>query len=336
MVTNRKTIWAIRGGKTGEANTLFLQKNFVAIGWIEAGDLSLLAANREAFKQKLTIAYPEDKPGAIPINAGQTFRFVHEVKIGDLVVYPSKVDRQIHIGEITGNFQHLPNISESYPNMRSVKWLRSLPRTHFTQGTIYEINSAMSFFQIKNYADEIYHAVEGKSAPVTEDKTITAVAQNISENTGDFILRKLAQELKGHPFAYFVGHLLEKMGYNTRISPEGADGGIDIIAHKDELGFEPPIIKVQVKSNEGSIGDPVVSALYGKVDRGEFGLIVTLGTFTNQAKNFARNKSNLRLVDGEELIKLILNHYEEFDSSYKGLMPLKRVYVPEPVDLEEN
>ena len=335
MTTNKKTIWAIRGGKTGDANTLFLQKNFVAIGWNETGDLSRLAANREAFKQKLAEAYPDAKPGAIPVNAGQTFRFVHEVKIGDLIVYPSKVDRLIHIGEITGNFQHSPKTDKGYPNMRSVKWLRELPRTHFTQGAIYEINSAMSFFQIKNYADEIYSALEGKSAPVTDDKTITAVAQNISENTGDFILRKLAQELKGHPFAYFVGHLLEKMGYNTRISPEGTDGGIDIIAHKDELGFEPPIIKVQVKSNEGSIGDPVVSALYGKVDRGEFGLIVTLGTFTNQAKNFARNKSNLRLVDGEELVKLILNHYEEFDSSYKGLMPLKRVYVPEPVESED-
>ena len=70
------------------------------------------------------------------------------------------------------------------------------------------------------------------------------------------------------------------MGYRTRVSPEGPDGGIDIVAHKDELGFEPPIIKVQVKSTEGSIGDPMVSALYGKVGAGEFGLMVALGTFT--------------------------------------------------------
>src|SRR6185437_15343795 len=76
----------------------------------------------------------------------------------------------------------------------------------------------------------------------------------------------LAQELKGHPMAHFIGHLLNTMGYRTRVSPEGPDGGIDIIAHKDELGFEPPIIKVQVKSTDkGTIGDPVVSALYGKV-----------------------------------------------------------------------
>ncbi len=29
---------------------------------------------------------------------------------------------------------------------------------------------------------------------------------------------------------------------------------------------------------------------------------------------------------------LILQQYEEFDASYKGLLPLKRVYVPAPLE----
>lgn len=118
----------------------------------------------------------------------------------------------------------------------------------------------------------------------------------------------------------------------TKVSPEGPDGGIDVLAHKDELGFEPPIIKVQVKSGDGSVGDPVVSALYGKVAQTEFGSLVTLSTFTAQARSFARSKSNLRLVDGTELVDLILQHYEQFDSRYKGLLPLKRVYIPEALE----
>jgi restriction system protein len=76
--------------------------------------------------------------------------------------------------------------------------------------------------------------------------------------------------------------------------------------------------------------------LYGKVDNEEFGLLVTLGTFTNQAKNFARNKSNLRLIDGGELVDLIFEYYEHFDSKYKGLLPLKQVYVPEPIASSEE
>jgi restriction system protein len=128
-----------------------------------------------------------------------------------------------------------------------------------------------------------------------------------------------------------VAHLLGVIGYQTRVSPEGPDAGVDIVAHRDELGFEPPIIKVQVKSTEGSVGDPIVSQLYGKTADGEFALVVTLGTFTPQARAFERGKSNLRLLDGNQLVDLIFRHYESFDSRYKGLIPLKRVYVPEPL-----
>jgi restriction system protein len=192
----------------------------------------------------------------------------------------------------------------------------------------------MSLFQIKNYADEYRAVLAGgtEAEPVDQDETVAVVAEGIEENTRDFILKTLAQELKGHPFAHFVANLLKTMGYRTRVSPEGPDGGIDIVAHKDELGFEPPIIKVQVKSGDkGTVGDPTVSSLYGKVGQNEYGMIVTLSTFTTQAINFAKSKTNLRLIDGNELVDLILLHYEEFDSSYKGMLPLRRVYVPEPL-----
>jgi restriction system protein len=61
-----------------------------------------------------------------------------------------------------------------------------------------------------------------------------------------------------------------------------------------------------------------------------------LGTFTTQAQNFAKSKDNLRLIDGEELVGLVLQHYEQFDSRYKGLLPLKRIYIPEAVEKTEG
>jgi restriction system protein len=334
MSEKETIIWGIHAGKTGDADSLFLNKHYIAIGWSKVGDLSKIKADRESFKAKVSETYPDKKPGAIPVNAGQLFRFAHEMKEGDIIVYPAKRERQIHIGQVVGGYKYDIKVDANYPNLRQVKWIKSYPRTNFTQGALYEIGSAMSLFQVKNYADEFLTALEGKAepTPVEKDQTVALVADEIEDTTKDFILKRLAQELKGKPLEDFVAHLLNAMGYRTRVFPEGPDGGIDIIAHKDELGFEPPIIKVQVKSSEGNIGDPVVSALYGKVASNEFGLLVTLGTFTNQAKNFARSKSNLRLIDGEELVDLILQHYEQFDSRYKGLMPLKRVYVPEVLD----
>jgi len=338
MTEKDMTIWGIHAGRTGDADSLFLQEGQVAIGWHKMGDLSTLQPDREGFKAKLVECYPESKAGAVPTSAGQMFRFVHEMQVGDLVVYPSKRDREVHVGRIEGPYRYDPSTVPNYPHRRVAKWLCSFPRTHFSQGALYEIGSAMGLFQVKNYADDFVAALEGKriSPPTDEDETVALLTEDIEETTRDFILKRLARELKGHPLADFVAHLLGRMGYRTRVSPEGPDGGVDIIAHKDELGFEPPIIKVQIKSSEGSIGDPVVSALYGKVEPGEFGLIVTLGRFTSQATAFARSKSNLRLIDGDELVKLVLQHYEQFDSRYKGMLPLKRVFVPEALEESED
>lgn len=337
-MTTDANLWGIHAGRTGDADSLFLNKNRIAVGWVKMGDLSILASDREAFKAKVAEVYPEFKPGAIPNSAGQLFRFVHEMKPGDWVAYPSKRDRKIHLGQVIGPYQYDPKTEPGYPNAREVKWYRSIPRTQFSQGALYEIGSALSLFQIKNYSDEFRSAIEGKVfilPPVSQDESVAAVAEDIEENTRVYVLKKIAQELKGHPFADFIAHLLNTMGYRTRVSPPGPDGGIDIVAHKDELGFEPPIIKVQVKSSEGNIGDPTVSALYGKVSANEFGLLVSLGTFTAQAVNFAKSKSNLRLIDGDELVELIFQHYDQFDSRYKGLLPLRRVYVPEMLETDD-
>jgi restriction system protein len=331
------TFWGIHAGKTGDADTLFQRHNCVALGWARMGDLSLLPRDREAFKAKVAEAYPERKPGAIPNNAGQLFRFVHEMRVNDLVIYPSKRDKQLHFGRVLGPYRYDPSDEPAYPNRRIVEWIRAIPRTAVSQGALYEIGSAMSLFQVKNYAEEFRTALEGRlpPVPVEEEESLGLVADEIEETTRDFVLKQLSQELKGHPFAAFVAHVLNLMGYRTRVSPEGPDGGVDIVAHKDELGFEPPIIKVQVKSTSNSIGDPEVSSLYGKVGPGEFGLFVVLGTFTRQAVAFARGKSNLRLIDGREFVDLTLAHYDELDPRYKGVLPLTRVFVPEALEASE-
>ena len=338
MSSEDKTIWGIHAGRSGDADVLFLRKGVIAIGWDEMGDLTTLRGDREALKAKVVEAYPGMKSGAVPGQAGQLYRFMTEMQAGDLVVYPSKLDRQVHIGRVAGPHRYDPSTDQRYPNVRKVEWIGKFPRTRFSQGALYEIGSALTLFQIKNYADEFLAALAGHGpVPPEQDEESTAVvAEEIEATTRDFVLKRLAQEMKGHPLEHFVAHLLEAMGYRTRVAAVGTDAGVDIIAHKDHLGFEPPIIKVQVKSTEGSVGDPVVSALYGKVTTNEFGLLVTLGTFTPQAQAFARGKSNLRLVDGQELVDLIFEHYEHFDAKYKGLLPLKQVYVPEPLGGGEN
>lgn len=50
---------------------------------------------------------------------------------------------------------------------------------------------------------------------------------------------------KGYDFENFVANILNAMGYRTKVSKQGGDSGIGIVAYKDEF---PPRICVQVKS----------------------------------------------------------------------------------------
>ena len=327
-------IWGIHAGKTGDASTLFLKKNCIAIGWDELGDLSTISNNREAFKTAVKTQYPNLKPGAIPNNAGQLFRFTHDIKEGDWVIFPEKVTRIIHFGEVTGPYQYKLDEAISYPNRRPVKWFAKRPRTKFSQGALYEIGSAMSLFMVKNYAEEfqaIANNSEVVSNPVIEDESVAAISSDITENTRDYIIKRLSQDLKGLPLEGFIVHLLECMGYVARLTKRN-EPSVDIIAHKDQLGVEPPIIKIQVKSSSDTVSDRDVSALYGKLSAGDFGLFITLGTFSNACLNIEKSKPNLRLIDGDDLVKLILDHYDKFDSHHKGILPLRRVYIPNSPD----
>jgi restriction system protein len=120
-LANEQQMWGIHGGRTGDANTLFLQENCIALGWHKVGDLSKLGANREAFKAEVASKFPEKKAGAIPVDAGQLFRFVHEAKIGDIIIYPSKANRHIYIGRIKGNYSYETKGEVKYPHRRRVE-----------------------------------------------------------------------------------------------------------------------------------------------------------------------------------------------------------------------
>src|SRR5690606_30155472 len=151
---------------------------------------------------------------------------VYELKIGDLIIFPSKQDKLVHIGKVTGSYQYNETIEPGYRHHREVKWINKFPRTRFSQGALYEIGSALSFFQVKSYADEFIAAVEGNAPDVADtedDETIALVAEDIEQQTADFIIKAIAKELKGKGFEYFIGHLLETMGYRTRVSPPGID-----------------------------------------------------------------------------------------------------------------
>lgn len=326
MADKDKKIWGIHTLN----DSLFLKQNVIALGWKDMGDLSLIKDSRDEFKAKYVEVYPDAKKGSVPTSSGMLYRFCHEVQIGDYIVYPSKVDRMINLGEVTGEYKYDESQAE-YVQQRSVKWIKHLPRTSFSQGALYEIGSALSFFMVKNYADEFLAALDkdfkkGNSSS-DDDDTVGATAEDIIESTKDFVLKELSRNLKGYALEEFVANLLQAMGYRTTISPQGGDSGIDITAYKDEL---PPRILVQVKSQDSDIQEKTIQSLKGAMNEGDYGLFVTLSNYTKNAQKYLNDHSIIRGINGTELVDLILKYYEQLDDKYQKMIPLKMVYIPVP------
>ena len=250
------------------------------------------------------------------------------MKVGDYIVFPSKIDRKINLGIAESEFIYEPEATE-YVQQRKVKWLKHLPRTAFSQGALYEVGSALSFFTIKNYADEYMSALDKEFKPHTiveePDETVAATAADIIESTKDFILKELSKNLKGYALEEFIADLLRAMGYRCSVSPHGGDSGVDITAYKDEL---PPRIVVQVKSQDSDIKETTIQSLKGAMREGDYGLFVTLSNYTKNAQKYLENTPIIRGINGTELVDLILKYYDLLSEKYRKMIPLKMVYIP--------
>ncbi|MCL1811457.1 MAG: restriction endonuclease [Methanomassiliicoccaceae archaeon] len=320
-----KKIWGIHTQDDG----LFLKGNVVAIGWKEMGDLSLIAPERESYKEKYSMVYPDAKKQSISVSANMLFRFVCEAQIGDYIVYPSKTNREIRIGTIGSNYIYCPN-EPKYVHQRKVNWSnKQLPRTAFSQGALNEVGSFLTFFSIKNYGDEFLSALDknfkAKEVADDEEEEIIKSAEEIIETTRDYIIKELSKRFKGHDFEEFVADLLNAMGYRTTISPRGGDHGVDIIAYKDEL---PPRILVQVKSQDSNITENAIQSLKGAMSEGDYGLFITLSNYAKNALNYLDRTPIIRGIDGVQLADLVMEYYDKLSEKNKRMIPLESVHIP--------
>ena len=111
--------------------------------------------------------------------------------------------------------------------------------------------------------------------------------------------------------------VLAKMGYGggdekriKGVSP-GPDGGIDGTIDEDKLGLDQIYIQAK-RYSENTVGRPKIQGFLGAMTGGgcKKGVFVTSSTFTNDAKRFAENLSDVRLVliDGVALAELMIEY----------------------------
>jgi hypothetical protein len=146
-------VWIVRAGRGGRYEQLALGEDVCVIGWGELGEIQA-TATRDDLKASITEVYGEASPPSLASQAGQVYRFVHEIAINDLVILPlMSASGHVAIGTITGDYAYRedpPFEGTDARHTRPVEWLaRSLPYERFDsdlreafgqQGTVSEIS----------------------------------------------------------------------------------------------------------------------------------------------------------------------------------------------------
>ena len=113
-------------------------------------------------------------------------------------------------------------------------------------------------------------------------------------------------------FEHIIAELLEKLEYGSigdgtiRVTGRTGDGGIDGVCAMDRLGMYKALFQAKRWTKQVDPGEvrDFIGALHNK--RVEQGIFATTSDFTQQARDEARQSGNVKLIDGKELAKIMV------------------------------
>lgn len=123
-------------------------------------------------------------------------------------------------------------------------------------------------------------------------------------------------------FEQFSRALLTKMGvqFTNKGVQISNDGGIDGYGyHIDDEDFRTTRVVIQCKRfNVNPVSEPEINQFLGAMNKfqADYGVFITNGRFTNNAREAARAGTPITLIDGNELIRLVIK-YELFITPVK-------------------
>jgi len=345
-------VWLVRAGSQGQYEQKFLQENRIWLTWDGLNNALDKINAREDLIALLTPLYPDAKPKALVNHASQIWPFAHSMEPGDRVILPSKTQPVIYIGKITSAYKHDANGINPFYHWHDVEWQKEpVPRAHFSQDLLYSFGAFMTICRIKRnnaearllqmeqngwQAESKKQIVANQPVAVDDDEAVDEdVDSDIEELGHSQIVKLIEAKFKGHNLTRLVKAILEAQGFTCWQSPEGADGGVDILAGDGPMGFGNQRICVEVKSGDGLVDRPTVDKLMGAMTKfnATQGLFISWGGFRqNVQKELASSFFRMRLWTQQDLLEQLFQHYDKLDESLKAELPLKRIWTVADVE----
>lgn len=340
-------LWIVRAGKHGERELEAIEQGRVILGFMQVDDIGALS-DRMAILSRLKELMPDEGENRLRNFAAQLNQFVNTIATDDLVILPRKVTNGVAIGRITGGYEY--SSDGPYRHSRPVEWIaEAIPRDAFKQDLRHSFGAFMTVCEIKRNnalkrVEEVLRTGVDPGAlldergmaprhdlPTDSDAEAEDYAIDIEEIASQQIISLIKSEFAGHALADLVAEILRVEGYTTKVSPPGADGGVDILAAGGTLGLGEDRICVQVKSGDGPANHDVVLRLIGAMSnvQARTGLLVSIGGVNGPArKELDSNFFKLRLWQMDELLKALFRTYHELSDDTRAKLPLKQIWAP--------
>ncbi len=333
------SLWLFRAGKNGEYENKFLTDSRVYLTWDNLNvDLNEVKSQEDLYNI-LVEKYNLEKEKTAINWASQIWPMANKMKIGDWIVLPSKVNRTLHFGKITGDYVYDEALGSPYYHYRNVNWFAlDIPRDRFDQDILYSLGAFMTVCRIhKNNAEERIKQM-AKNDWYVKPKTVIETIEDANDESRidldeyifDQISERIIQKFKGHRMEDLIYEILKAKGFTIYRSPEGADHGVDLLASPGTLGFGSPKICIQVKTNDTPVDRPTLDQLIGTMSNynADYGMLVSWNGFkTSVIREIPKQFFKVRLWDSKTIIQEIFNNYDKLSDEIKTEIPLKRVWM---------
>ncbi|HEY3362665.1 MAG TPA: hypothetical protein VGK06_12850 [Methanosarcina sp.] len=153
--------WLIKAAGTLEDEELILENSVITIGWAEFPDLSSIK-NEAQVKKIMLEKYPGMQETRSSAWAREINSFITKIKKGDLVAVPFKTRNEMLIGKVTGDYEYR-QLSDFVSHIRSVRWLKTLPKGDFEEKYDVNLNSPEVLSLIESGTEKLSGIVEVKS-----------------------------------------------------------------------------------------------------------------------------------------------------------------------------
>jgi len=154
---------------------------------------------------------------------------------------------------------------------------------------------------------------KNKTADIVGDEEEPQAEEKIKDTFKDNLLTAISK-MSPKKFEAFSRALLNRMG--VEFTEKGAqisnDGGIDGYGyHTDTNDFRTTRVVIQCKRyNAAPISEPEINQFLGAMNKyqADYGVFITNGRFTNAARTAAREGSPITLIDGNDLVRLVIKY----------------------------